>query len=230
MIPLNAVLLITYLGTASFLFDFGETKLLTDPGDFFTERLTPEKARSIAGVDLICLTHAHFDHSNRLADIPNSKGIPVLAPETAKAQFAGYDLRTEEDFRFGDLRIRAYRTVHGVSHWEDHRSYLIEREGFRLCFLGDAYAVDPGFVDLAYASDLLFVTLGTFETNPENALRNIALLRPKRVVAMHWEALLRGDQKAREFAKTLAALYPSMECIVPEIGGTFAISTGRDES
>lgn len=59
---------------------------------------------------------------------------------------------------------------------------------------------------------------GGLETDIENALRNVALLRPKTVVPMHWETLWRGDAKAREFERIMRERFPAVRCIVAEHG------------
>jgi L-ascorbate metabolism protein UlaG (beta-lactamase superfamily) len=77
--------------------------------------------------------------------------------------------------------------------------------------------------------DVLFVTIGGWESNIENALKNAALLRPRKVVPMHWETLWRSDGKARDFADAVRHRFPSVECVVPDynIPASSASSRGR---
>jgi L-ascorbate metabolism protein UlaG (beta-lactamase superfamily) len=206
------VLLLTYLGTASFLFQFGGMTILTDPGDFLTGRLTEEKAAQLHGVDLILLTHADFDHSNRLKFIPGAESIPILGPLGAKDSFKEYEYLTDEELDFGAVKVKKIKTSHGVRHDVPHTGFALTFGKTVIDMLGDGYdieeAVDPH-------PDYLFLTIGGMETNVENGLKNTGILMPQTVIPMHWEILFRDDGKAREFKKAVEARYPTIRCLIP---------------
>jgi L-ascorbate metabolism protein UlaG (beta-lactamase superfamily) len=94
-----AVIYITYLGTACFLFDFGGYKVLTDPGDFFTNRFTIEQASNLKGVDLVLVSHADFDHTNRLEYIPGIEKIPIFGTESVKKGYPHLNVNTDAAVR-----------------------------------------------------------------------------------------------------------------------------------
>jgi L-ascorbate metabolism protein UlaG (beta-lactamase superfamily) len=207
-----AVLLLTYLGTASFLFQYNGMKILTDPGDFLTGRLTAEKAGQLYGVDLILLTHADFDHSNRLKYIPGATSIPILGPCGARDSFKEYRYLTDAEFELGGIRINKIRTSHGLRHDIPHTGFAVTFGKITVYMLGDGYDIEEV---LNPHPDYLFLTIGGMETNIENGLRNTAILMPGTVVPMHWEVLFRCDGKAREFKKALGERYPSIKCLIP---------------
>ena len=103
--PAAALLLITYLGTASFILDIGGMRILTDPGDFFTARFTAAKARDVRDIDLVLITHGDFDHVNRLTHVPGSEHIIVLAPETVKNRMPSHNVSTDAEYIRGDVRV-----------------------------------------------------------------------------------------------------------------------------
>jgi L-ascorbate metabolism protein UlaG (beta-lactamase superfamily) len=206
------VILLTFLGTACFLFQYDGMKILTDPGDFFTGRLTEEKAGQLSGIDLILITHADFDHVNRLRFIPGISDIPVLGPCGAKDSFGEYRYLTDEDLVFGEIRIRKIKTDHGMRHDVPHTGFALTLGKTAIYMLGDGYNIGEA---LPPRPDYLFLTISGMESNIENGLKNTGILMPGTVIPMHWETLFRDDGKARGFRKAVEERYPSIRCIIP---------------
>ncbi len=210
-----ASILITYLGTACFLMDVAGTRILTDPGDLLTARLTEDRARSLRGIDLVLVTHADPDHTNRLRSIPGIGSLPVLAPETVKRRFPDLTVLTDREYRLGGITVHSLPSVHGLRRAVDHRAYEISGGGRTIVFLGDAVQVQGA---VTMNPDALFVTIGGLDADIRNALAIVRSVRPRTVIPMHWEGLFRQNRKARDFARALALEPAAPLCIIPEPG------------
>ena len=110
-----------------------------------------------------------------------------------------------------------------IGHIVHLEGCTIEGGGVTACCLGDAYTVDPAVARSLPRPDVLFVTVGGFESNVENALRTVSLLRPRTVVPVHGETVFRTDAPSRELARRLAEALPDIRCVVPEDGVPFPI-------
>jgi L-ascorbate metabolism protein UlaG (beta-lactamase superfamily) len=209
--PALAVLL-TYLGTACFLLEYDGVAVLTDPGDFLTRRLTAEKAKSLPDVDLVLITHADFDHVNRLRYVPGIKGIPIMGPESVRKAFPDLNYLAGDEASVGGIRIKKIETAHGVRHAVPHTGYAIEAGEKVIYDLGDGYDIGEA---VPRHPDYLLVTIGGLESNVGNALKNVGVLEPRYVIPMHWEGLSRWDAKARALKLEIAGAYPLVNCLIP---------------
>ncbi|MBN1412285.1 MAG: MBL fold metallo-hydrolase [Spirochaetales bacterium] len=218
-IPATAILL-TFLGTASFLIQQGDTRILMDPGDFLTNRFTREKAESLKGIDLILVTHTDFDHINRLAFIPDARSIPVFGPCSIKDALPGYHCFTDKEYVIGDIKITKFRSIHGIRHDVIHTGFIIDMGSKLLYNMGDGYRLEEV---VKAGPDFLFLTLSGMEANIENGLKNVDILQPKTVIPMHWETLFRCDGKPRKFEKKLKEQFPSIKCIIPPYDKTIVL-------
>ena len=218
--PECVLLAVTYLGTASFVLDISGTRILTDPGDLFTDRFSQKKARTLHDVDLILVTHSDLDHTNRLGLIPGVAGIHTMAPSSVHERFPGLRIITDEKHSVKGITITALRSVLGVRHGIPHRSYAIDYGDLSICFLGDAYEL----VDWPERTpDVLFVTIGGCEADAERAMKLVGLLKPAAVVPMHWEVLFRSDRKARKFQRAMKERFPAIRCVVPAFDTPFGV-------
>jgi L-ascorbate metabolism protein UlaG (beta-lactamase superfamily) len=193
-----------WLGQATVLINFFGIKILTDPVLFprigirlpgFTigpKRLTAPalEFQELPRIDLILLSHAHFDHLDlrtlhrlsrrsspwRKADFADSTKV-ITAPRTSDllrwTQFGDVtELRWVERKAIatsaGEIDIIAFR----VKHWgarmqhDDYRGYngyLIERNGRRIIFGGDTAMTDDFQQLQSYGSiDLAIMSIGCY--------------------------------------------------------------------
>ena len=216
----STALVITYFGTASFLIQLDGVRILTDPGDLFTARLTEDKAAALRDIDIVVVTHVDPDHVNRLRAVPGIASIPVLAPLSAREMFPDLRIVTDAEYHLAGVTITTVQCTHGMRHWVAHQGYEIRGETRRILFLGDAFRIDE---PVAPRPDVLMVTIGGLEANPRNALGIVRLLKPRLVIPMHWELFFRGDGKPRAFAARVEAEGPDSSCIVPPIGSPIEI-------
>ena len=150
----------------AFLVQNGDTNILIDTGmgagaggelvhSLALLNLTP------ADIDVILLTHMHFDHIGGLAldgrpvypnavlRIPNAeqafwlapnpanpKGNPYIDFGPAKAAAAAYSGRVQ-GFDFGQEAAPGIMAVRAVGHTPGHTAYLVQSEGWKLLIWGD---------------------------------------------------------------------------------------------
>jgi L-ascorbate metabolism protein UlaG (beta-lactamase superfamily) len=190
---------IKMIGHCTVLIEAGGRRILTDPyfglhGNPAYERVHPPAMRreDLQDVDLVLISHNHFDHRDRRYLRSLSASVPVLAP-------ARTAWRT---------RLMGARQVSGVSPWERKSfgpvsvvavparhvtftvGYVIEAEGLRIYFAGDTYFSDfmerigrelkPDVALLPVTTYRIPMTMGE-----EGALRAVQVLAPATVIPIH---------------------------------------------
>lgn len=156
--------------------------------------------RELPPIDLILISHAHFDHLDRptLAKLP--KRIPVIAAHHTRdlIRDLGYrditELRWGESTPLGELNL----TARQVRHWgartfyDSHRgfnAYFIESAHHRILYGGDT-AYQDYFQDLSHV-DLAIFGIGAYDpyvaahATPEQALMMADHCRAERILPMH---------------------------------------------
>lgn len=159
-----------WIGHATVLLRVGGMTILTDPVfsdrvgmtvggvTFGVKRLIPPAVDvdHLPKIDLVLLSHAHFDHLDRpslkrLAAGP-ARGAPVVtALNTSRLVPEGFgqisELPWDRDLRMGELSIRALRPAHwgartAVDRHRLFNSYLLESSTRRVLFAGDTALTD----------------------------------------------------------------------------------------
>ena len=216
----GTIVFITYLGTASFLIEYEGTTIITDPGDFLTGRLTEDMASALGTIDAIVVTHADFDHTNRIRNIQDAERIPIVGPRALVSMLPSHTVITDRNCQIGTISITRLESVHGVRHDVEHWAYIIAMGDVSLCFLGDAYRVS-GFPDRI--PDVAFVTVGGLEANPQNGAALVASLGAALAIPMHWEVLFRTNDRAEEFCREASRRVPAIGCYIPQFNKKFSI-------
>ena len=167
---------VRYLGHCAFLFEevTGES-LLIDPFDNSEDDEWFLKAFPPLKVDLVAVTHDHFDH-NAVSRLPH--GTPSL--------------RSEGACRVGQTTITGIRDIHsGASglNGMENVIYVVEHEGVRYCHIGDnRHDIPDDVLNSLGRVDALMVTVDdschllTFD-QVEHLLN---LLSPRVVIPMHY--------------------------------------------
>lgn len=178
-------------------------------------------------VDLILLSHAHFDHLDkpslrRLAGGPARGATVITADRTRSLIPDGFgevvQLGWGRQVRFGDLRIHALRPRHwgaraGLDRRRGYNAYLLEYRAQRVLFGGDTAYTDA--FDRIGAVDLSVLGIGAYEgwdgshATPEQAwamfLRHAAADR-SRLLPMHHSTFDMGERRAEEPIERLLAV------------------------
>jgi len=209
---------ITWIGHASFLIQFTDLNVLIDPNFanwlFLLKRIKRAglKIRDLPPIDLVLLTHAHFDHFHKptLRKLPHPK-IGVMPRGVGElAQNLGFSRIIELDW-WESFSHRDWQVTFAPSrHWgartlaDHHRGYggfVLEHQGRKIYHAGDSAYFD-GFKEIGE------------RLAPEIALLPIGAYHPESFRRVH----MGPDEAIRAF-KDLQA-----NCLVPMHYGTFKLS------
>jgi len=209
---------ITWIGHASFLVQFNDLNALIDPNFanwlFLLKRIKRSGLRieDLPRIDLVLLTHAHFDHFHKptLRRLPHPKiaimpwGVGDLAHNLGFERVV--ELEWWESFSQGGWHV----TLTPSKHWgarvlrDFHRGYggfMLEHQGRRIYHAGDS-AYFEGFKDIHKSC------------RPEIALLPIGAYHPESFRNLHM-----GPDEAITAFKDLHARW-----LVPMHYGTFRLS------
>jgi L-ascorbate metabolism protein UlaG (beta-lactamase superfamily) len=196
---------LTYVGHATLLIEVDGVRILTDPVLGRHVGQTPLPERRIHQVDLVLLSHLHFDHldlrSLRLLGLQTRLIAPVGAARFLHRHgFASVtEMRPGETMSTQGLQIEATVAIHkGVrSPFGPDAGCLgyVVRGRQAVYFAGDT-DLFPGMADLGRDLDLALLpvwgwgpTLGKGHMDPRRAAEALTLLKPRAAVPIHWGTL-----------------------------------------
>ena len=205
-------LALTWIGHASFLVQFKDLNVLIDPNFanwlFLLKRIKRAGLRiqDLPPIDLVLLTHAHFDHFHRptLRKLPAPKigvmpwGVGDLARDLGFERIV--ELQWWESFTHGDWKV----TLTPSKHWgartlrDDHRGYggfLLEHSGRKIYHAGDSAYYD-GFKEIGErcSPEIALLPIGAYypdsfrhvHMGPDEAVKVFRDLRAQWLVPMHY--------------------------------------------
>jgi L-ascorbate metabolism protein UlaG (beta-lactamase superfamily) len=203
---------LTWIGHASFLVQFTDLNVLIDPNFanwlFLLKRIRRSglKIEHLPPIDLVLLTHAHFDHFHKptLRRLPHPKiavmpwGMADLARDLGFGRIV--ELDWWETFTHRDWRV----TLTPCRHWgarmlrDDHRGYggfILEHQGRRIYHAGDS-AYFGGFKEIGQhrPPEIALLPIGAYKPEsfrnvhmgPDEALQVFKDLRAQWMVPMHY--------------------------------------------
>ena len=204
----------TWIGHATVLLRIGGMTILTDP--VFSTRvgicmglMTAGPRRLVAPalsinklpkLDLILISHAHFDHLDRPSLVRLSKKTPVITAHRTHDLVSdlGFknitELQWDESLRLGDVNVTARQVRHwGARTFYDHHrgfnAYLLESAKHRVLYGGDT-AYHDGFRDVGRV-DLAILGIGAYDpyvaahATPEQAWQMADHCLADHVLPMH---------------------------------------------
>ena len=126
--------------------------------------------------DIILVTHNHFDHN--AVDVVKKPESIVLKSFTGSKTING-------------INIKGVKAYHDRSKGRLRGSisiYVIEADGLKIVHLGDlGHILTDEHVKEIGEVDILFNPVGgTYTTEPDEAWKNVGLLKPRIVVPMHY--------------------------------------------
>lgn len=203
---------ITWIGHASFLVQFKDLNVLIDPNFanwlFLLKRIKRSGLRihHLPPIDLVLLTHAHFDHFHKptLRKLPHPKigvmpwGVGDLAQDLGFERVV--ELEWWESFGRRDWNV----TLTPSKHWgartlhDEHRGYggfVLEHQGRKIYHAGDS-AYFEGFTEIGkrLTPDVALLPIGAYHPEsfrhvhmgPDEAIKAFRDLRAKWLVPMHY--------------------------------------------
>lgn len=239
---------ITWIGHASFFLQFAGHAVIVDP-NWATWHGPVKRARhpglnlhGLPEVDLILVTHAHFDHLHKpsLRILQAREGIVVPKGSKSLVRKLGFPA-THEMSVWDHLRFDQLEIIHTPSHhWgarflhDTHRNYggYIVRTNDKTVFhCGDSAYFD-GFREIGkrHSIDVALMPIGAYEApsgrdvhmNPEEAVRAFHDLEAKVLIPMHYGTFPLGNEPHDEPLQRLLAeadrLGISEQILVPEEG------------
>lgn len=203
---------ITWIGHASFLIQFQQLNVLIDPNFanwlFLLKRVRRAglKLKDLPPIDLVLLTHAHFDHFHKptlrrlrapkVAVVP--WGVGPLAREVGLERVL--ELEWWESFAHPDWKV----TLTPCKHWgarllhDEHRGYggfVLECQGHRIYHAGDTAYFD-GFREIGTrcTPQIALLPIGAYlpegfrnvHMDPHDAVRGFRDLRARWLIPMHY--------------------------------------------
>jgi L-ascorbate metabolism protein UlaG (beta-lactamase superfamily) len=197
--------------------------------------------RQLPPIDLLLISHAHFDHLDRptLSRLPKHMAV-VTAHQTSDLisdlGFASVqELRWGESIDVGPLKITAQEVVHwgARTFYDQHRgfnAYLLEGASRRVLYGGDS-AYHEGFKTIGEGGkvDLAAIGIGAYNpyikahANPEQAWAMGQMARAEHVLPMHHSTFRLSHEPDREpLDRLLTAAGNDVDRVaIREIGGTW---------
>ncbi len=212
------------VGHSAVLVEAGGLGLLTDPylgrwGNPGYARVAPpaQTREELKSVDLVLVSHNHWDHTDRRFFRMLAAETPVLAPRATawvtrlKGGRNVIGLAKWEARQFGEVRITAVPAAHIAIT----RGFVIEAEGRAVYFAGDTYRREfMREIGSRFKLDVALMPVTTYRIpmtmGESGAVKAVRALSPQTVIPIHLglvprSPLLRTRQTPEGFVKRLRA-------------------------
>lgn len=229
--PAEGKVRLTWIGHASFYVQFAAHSVVIDPnwagwhGVVKRQRHPGLAINAIPEVDLVLVTHAHFDHLHKksLRILQAREGVVVPRGSGSLVKRLGFssvwEMTVWDQLRFSELEV-----IHTPSHhWgarylhdthRDYGGYVVSAGGKTVFHCGDS-AYFPGFAEIGkrHAIDVALMPIGAYDApsgrdvhmNPEEAVRAFGELGAKVMIPMHYGAFALGNEPLEEPVERLLA-------------------------
>jgi L-ascorbate metabolism protein UlaG (beta-lactamase superfamily) len=224
---------VTMIGHSTVLIEAAGTKILTDPyfgtwgNPAYKRTALPSRTREeMAAVDLVLVSHNHWDHTDSRYFRALADSVPVVTWSAAawitraKGAKNVVGLGRWEQRQFGSVAVTAAPALHmGLPG-----GFVIEAEGKHVYFAGDTYY--GGFmkeIGKKFSLDLALMPVTTFRIpmtmGEKSAARAVEALRPRTVIPIHLgilprSPLLRTGHTAEGFSKRVRAVGGKTEVVL----------------
>lgn len=215
---------ITWIGHASFLIQLAGMNILIDPNWSMWLSVIKRLKRPgfnidhLPSIDLVLVTHAHFDHLDRRSLRRVAADQPIVVPTGVGnlVHDLGFNIVHElaewEEVETGPLKI----SLTPCHHWgarmlaDQHRGFggfVIEAGSRSVFHCGDS-AYFPGFSEIGhrFPIEIALLPIGAYDApskrevhmNPEEAVRAFLELRAHKLVPMHYGTFRLGFEPMHE--------------------------------
>ena len=257
----DARVTVAWLGHATVLINFFGITILTDPVLFprigirlpgctiGPKRLTAPalEFRELPTIDVVLLSHAHFDHFDLRTLNRFDKNASVITALNTRDLLRWTRLRDITELRWshqktlhtaaGDIDVIALRVKHwGARKQRDtyraYNGYLLERNGRRILFAGDT-ALTNSFAELRERGpiDLAIMSIGAYNPwirshcTPEQAIEMANAAGAQFIMPVHHQTFRLSFEPLREPIERFKALLSKTpeRIALREIGETFVL-------
>jgi len=228
---------VKWLGHAAFeVLTSGGHRILVDPW-ISGNPACPVSADEVRSPDLILITHDHQDHIGE--DLPrlirDSDAQIVCQPDLARKLMA--DGFPEKNFIYGrgmntggtaqalDVEITMVQAFHSSGVGSPVGFIITTQEGRRIYHAGDTGIFDTmKTLGELYPLDLALLPIGSvFVMDPLQAAHSLTMLRPRKVIPMHYGTFPIMVQTPDEFVSLAGEKAPEVEVVVLEPGESLAL-------
>ncbi|NJF25425.1 metal-dependent hydrolase [Thermococcus sp. Bubb.Bath] len=203
---------VKFLGHAAFLIE-GSKKILIDP--FLSGNPKAAVKPEEVEVDLILVTHAHGDHIGDAPEIARRSGAKIVAmydvanyiseQSGGKVETIGMNYGPTEIDDIFIVQVPAWHSSSdGIHSIGNASGFIVKLDGVTIYHAGDTFV----FGDMALFNELygpidvaLLPIGGHFTMGPREAAKAVELLKPRKVVPMHYSTWEPIAQDPEEFKK-----------------------------
>lgn len=208
-------MIVTFLGHSCVLVETGGKRVVFDP---FVEGnpLCPVRIDDLSA-DVVVLTHAHGDHSANALDLAR-KGATVVATVEIAQYLSARGAGSVHAMNLGGRADLGFASVRLTPAWHSSSfpdgtyggmpaGAVLEAEGKRVYHAGDTALFGDMRLIGERGLDLALVPIGdNFTMGPDDALAALELLRPTKVVPIHYDTFPPIRQDALGFAARAQSL------------------------
>ena len=204
---------LTFYGQSTFVLAHGETRLIIDP--WLTGN--PWKVAKAEDIDVqyILVSHAHGDHIGDTAGIAKRTGAKVISTSEITRMLGSQGVTNlhpmsiggKWNFEFGWVKVT--NAIHGSGVAGGQAAgFIINFFGKVVYFAGDtALFGDMSYIGKANLDYALLPIGDNYTMGPEDAAEAVGLLKPKKVIPIHYNTNPLIKQNPQDFKKMVETRY-----------------------
>ena len=196
---------VKWLGHAAWLVNFKDTKIIIDP--FLTNNPKAAMKAQDVKVDMVFVTHNHFDHLGDAFNIAKRNNAKLVGKFelSLDAQKAGISEANTIGMNIGNMvKLRSLEVAMVPAiHSGNEGGFIIKGDGKTIYHAGDtALFSDMQLIKKLYKPDVAMLPIGGFFTmGPKEAAIAAKYIGAKMVFPMHYNTFPPIVQDANKFAK-----------------------------
>jgi L-ascorbate metabolism protein UlaG (beta-lactamase superfamily) len=161
---------------------------------------------------IVWLGHASFriEHNGRTIFIDPWKlkgttkaDLILIGPSDVKPKLGAINLKPGDAKDLGWVMVEAHRAYNPLKQFHprtnDWLGYVIDLAGYRIYHCGDTDII-PEMADLRSIDVALIPVGGTYTMDPLEAVKAVAIFKPKLAIPMHWGDII-GDRTSADAFK-----------------------------
>lgn len=223
---------IKWLGHATFFVTTPAGKrIMIDPW-LSNNPVCPLDAADVKTADIILVSHDHVDHSADALQIAQSTGAVVISQPEVSARFRidqglpqsqllnGTGMNIGGSAVVQGITVTMVPAVHSTPNGAPCGFVLLLEDGTTLYHTGDtALFGGMSLIGELYPIDLVMLPIGSFYTmDPIQAAKAVSLLKPKKVIPMHYKTFPVLERSADRFVELVRKQAPEVKVVVLEVG------------